>query len=153
MQRRYDGHNEGSVSGRSSQVSGGSDRLKYFEKHCPRSLVFSELELAVVQCVGINDLSQLLMVFHNSLEFGFSLQTKAFMASLSFVTTLFLIFLHFTASIVEDFARLKYRFHHFIIFVRSLVSQGRFFLSGILSLEIYFSIVSGNASWNFVHAT
>ena len=28
VQRRYDGHNEGSVSGRSSQVSGGSDRLK-----------------------------------------------------------------------------------------------------------------------------
>ena len=28
VQRRYDGHNEGPVSGRSSQASGGSDRLK-----------------------------------------------------------------------------------------------------------------------------
>ena len=57
VQRRYDGHNEGSVSGRSSLVTGGSD----FEKHCPSRLAFSELELAVVPflcSVGIDDLSR-----------------------------------------------------------------------------------------------
>ena len=31
VQSRYDGHSEGSVSGRSSGVSGGSDRLKCCE--------------------------------------------------------------------------------------------------------------------------
>ena len=31
--------------------------------------------------------------------------------------------------------------------------QGRFFLSGILPLGIHFSIVSRNASWNFIHAS
>ena len=87
------------------------------------------------------------------LKSSHSHDSQAFLASLSFVTTLFLIFMYFTASVVEDFARLKYRFRFFIIFVRSLVSQGRFFLSGILPLGIHFSIVSRNASWNFVHAT
>ena len=35
VQSRYDGNSEGSVLGRSSGVSGDSDRLKYCEKHCP----------------------------------------------------------------------------------------------------------------------
>ena len=57
------------------------------------------------------------------------------------MTTLFLNSLYFTASLV---ARLKcqFCFFFFIIFVRSLVSQGRFFLSGILPLGIHFFIVS-----------
>ena len=40
VQSRYDGHSEGSVSGRSSGVSGGSDRLKCCEKHCPKHVLF-----------------------------------------------------------------------------------------------------------------
>jgi len=48
VQSRYDGHSEGSVSGRSSGVSSGSDRLKCCEKHYPSRAAFSEFELAVV---------------------------------------------------------------------------------------------------------
>ena len=50
------------------------------------------------------------------------------------MTTWFLSFLYFTASLLEDLACLKCRFRFLIIFVRSLVSQGRFFLLGILPL-------------------
>lgn len=52
--------------------------------------------------------------FSKSLEFSFSLQKKTFLASLSF---LFLSFLYFTASVVEDHALLSFS-------VRSLVRQG-----------------------------
>ena len=62
VQSRYDGHSEGSVSGRSSGVSGGSDRLKCCEKHCPSRVDFSEFDLAIVPflCrVGTDEVSQL----------------------------------------------------------------------------------------------
>ena len=85
--RRYDGHNKVSVSGRSSLVSGGSDRLKCCEKHCPNKVAFSELEFAIVpflRSVGMDDVSRFrhLMAFQKSLELGFSLWKKAFLASL-----------------------------------------------------------------------
>ena len=63
VQRRYDGHNKGSVSGRSSLVSGGSDRLKCCEKHCPSKVAFSKFEFALVPflcSVGMDDVSRLL---------------------------------------------------------------------------------------------
>ena len=73
VQRRYDGHNKGSVSGRSSPVSGGSDRLKCCEKHCPSKVAFSKFEFAVVPflcSVGMDDVSRFrhLMAFQKSLE-------------------------------------------------------------------------------------
>ena len=132
-------------------MSGGSDRLKCCEKHCPSKVAFSKFEFALVpflSSVGMDDVSRFrhLMAFQKSLELGFSLWKKSFLASLSFVTTWFLNFLYFTASLLEDLARLKCRFRFLIIFVRSLVSQGRFFLLEILPLGMHFSIVSRNTS-------
>ena len=112
VQRWYDGHNKGSVSGRSSLVSGGYDWLNCCEKHCPSKVAFSKFEFALVPflcSVGMDDVSQL-MAFQKSLELGFSLWKKSFLASLSFVTTWFFSFLYFTASLLEDLARLKCRF-------------------------------------------
>ena len=73
VQSRCDGHSEGSVSGRSSGVSSGSDRLKCCEKHYPSRVTFSEFELAVVPFLcrlGTDEVSRFrhFKAFQNSLE-------------------------------------------------------------------------------------
>ena len=72
---------EKSDSGISSGVSGDSDRLKCYEKHCPSKVAFSEFGLAVVPflCrVGTDEVSQFrhFMAFQRSLVFGLRLQKK-----------------------------------------------------------------------------
>jgi len=78
VQNKYDGHSEGSVLGRSSGVSGDSDRLKCCEKHCPSRVAFSEFELAIILFlyrVGTDEVSQFrhFMAFQKSLELGLRL--------------------------------------------------------------------------------
>ena len=70
VQRRYDGHNKGSVSGRSSLVSGGSDRLKCCEKQYPSKVAFSKFEFVLVPflcSVGMDDVSRFRQMISKSL--------------------------------------------------------------------------------------
>ena len=87
VQRRYDWHNEGSVSGRSWELNGSSDRFKC----CGKALLKAAFELAVVLflcSVGV------WMMYHNLMVFRacFQVWKKAYLVSLSYVTTWFLSF-------------------------------------------------------------